>query len=351
MPFVIPIFISHQGCPQHCLFCNQHTIAGERKGESDHVVHNEQMAQVAVTISEWLARPRRENREGGREHGYRSVQVAFFGGSFTCLSLRYQDALLAAVQPFLQSGDVDCIRLSTRPDCVESATCAHLLARGVRIVELGIQSLDARVLEASHRGHDAYDCRRAVVCLQAAGMELGVQLMPGLPFENTASFLRTIREVVAMAPSFVRLYPVLVMEQTELAAAYRRGEYRPLSMNLALARSCRAKEMLAAAGIKVVRIGLQATTALEHGLVAGPWHPAFGELVTARIWFKRIRSLLASCPPGKRLSLQIAPADLSAVLGQKRCNWQRLEQLGLVSRLKLETDITLPRGTLKYAVH
>ena len=334
MPFVIPIFIPHQGCPHQCLFCNQHSITGEERGRAD------VSASVAATIREWLARPRRTAL----------VQVAFFGGSFTCLPESRQQELLAGVQPFLRSAQVSSVRLSTRPDCVDRATCSFLWSQGVRIVELGVQSLDDRVLQASRRGHSADDSRRAVALLQEAGMEVGIQLLPGLPQETTGSFLRTVREVVTLSPAFVRLYPVLVVEQSGLAEMYRRGDYRPLSMNRAIALTCRAKNLLATAGIRVVRIGLQPSAALERELVAGPYHPAFGELVASRIWLKRIRPLLAACPAHKRLRVQISPRDLSAVIGMKRMNMQRFERLGMADRLELITDITMKRGTLLYAV-
>jgi len=278
-------------------------------------------------------------------------QVAFFGGSFTCLPEARQQEMLAAVQPFLRSGQVACIRISTRPDCLDRAACSFLLSQGVRIVELGVQSLDDRVLQASWRGHDADDSRRAVALLQEAGLEVGIQLMPGLPLETTGSFLRTVREVVALAPAFVRLYPVLVVEQAGLAEMYRRGDYRPLSMNKAVALTSRAKEMLAAAAIRVVRIGLQPSLSLERELLAGPYHPAFGELVASRIWFKRIRALLAACPKGQRVTVQISPRDLSAVIGMKRLNIQRFERLGMADRLELITDANMKRGTLVYAVN
>jgi histone acetyltransferase (RNA polymerase elongator complex component) len=336
MPFVIPVFIPHQGCPQQCLFCNQYSITGD--GDKPLVTGT----QVTATIEEWLARPRRQPLS--------PTQVAFYGGSFTCLPRARQEELLAAVQPFLQSL-VGSIRLSTRPDCVDSEVCSFLRSRGVKIVELGVQSLDDRVLQASRRGHTSDHCRRAVALLQAAGMEVGVQLMPGLPLETTGSFLRTVREVITLAPSFVRLYPVLVVEHAGLAVLYRRGEYRPLSMNRALALSCRAKVLLMAAGIRVVRIGLQPSASLERELVAGPYHPAFGELVAARIWFKKIRPLLAGCPAGKRVELRISPRDLSAVMGMKRANMRRFEGLGLASRLEIQTDNEIQRGTFVYAVN
>ena len=338
MPLVIPVFIPHQGCPQQCLFCNQHSITGEKEERID----------VATIIRQWLKRAR---RPPGLAEERPQVQVAFFGGSFTCLPRARQQELLAAVQPFLRSAQVACIRLSTRPDCIDREACSFLRSYGVHIVELGVQSLDDQVLQASWRGHDAEDSRRAVALLQEAGIEVGIQLMPGLPRETTGSFLQTIREVMVLAPAFVRLYPVLVVAQSGLAESYRCGDYQPLSMNKAIALTCRAKTMLTAAAIRVVRIGLQPSSALELALLAGPYHPAFGELVASRIWFNTIRKTLADCPVGQRVRLQISPRDLSAVIGMKRLNIRRFERLGMADKLELITDVNMKRGTWLYAVN
>ncbi|HSL40585.1 MAG TPA: radical SAM protein, partial [Desulforhopalus sp.] len=177
MPLVIPIFIPHRGCPHACLFCNQEKIAG---GDSTHE------GGVAATIDHWLAR----SREG------QVAQVAFYGGSFTCLPRARQEELLAAVQPALRTGRVASIRLSTRPDCLDPELCRWLAGQGVRVVELGVQSLSDPVLDAAGRGHSAEQSCAAVALLRDAGLEVGLQLMPGLPGETCRSFLQTITQVI-----------------------------------------------------------------------------------------------------------------------------------------------------------
>ena len=331
-PLVIPVFIPHQGCPHLCLFCNQNSITGRTAGGED--------TGIAQTITAWLA----------RAHTRTGVQVAFYGGSFTCLPRARQEQMLGAVQPFLARGDVACIRLSTRPDCLDAELCAFLKKMGVAIVELGVQSLDDSVLQRSLRGHTARDSRRAVGLLQEAGIEVGIQLMPGLPGECGPSFFRGVRQAIGLAPAFVRLYPVLVVDHSGLAEMYRLGNYRPLTMNRAVALCRQAKEMFAQAGVRVVRIGLQPSTSLEKELLAGPYHPAFGELVAARDWFRRTRALLACCPAGSRLTVTISRRDLSAFLGPKRLNITRLARLGLAGRLVIETTNAMKRGTLTYVV-
>ena len=331
-PLVIPVFIPHRGCPHQCLFCNQNAITGRT---ADGVPQ-----EIERTITTWLT----------RSHSRTGVQVAFYGGSFTCLPEGKQEQMLGAVQPFLRRGDVHCIRLSTRPDCVDSESCAFLKRMGVAIVELGLQSLDDDVLLRSRRGHTAEDCRRAVRVLKEAGIEVGVQLMPGLPGESGPSFFNGVRAVIDLAPAFVRLYPALVVNHSGLAEMYRLGDYRPLSLNRAVALCRRAKELFVRAGIRVVRVGLQPSATLEQELLAGPYHPAFGELVAARDWFRRIRALFAGSPAEGKLTVQISERDLSAFLGPKRMNMQRLAQLGLAERLLLETKKEMTRGTLTYVV-
>ena len=276
--------------------------------------------------------------------------MAFYGGSFTCLSRTRQATLLNAVQPFLERGKVTSIRLSTRPDCVDEMSCEFLLGNGVKIVELGVQSLDDRVLQTSQRGHSSEDCVRAARILSEKGLQLGIQLMPGLPKETTVSFFRTLDRVIELNPTFVRLYPTLVINGSGLADHYRRGLYRPLTMNRAIALCRRAKEILDQAGITIMRMGLQASTSLEKELLAGPYHPAFGELVAARQWFRRARRLLASCPAEHRLQMHIAERDLSAFVGPKRINMKRLRDLGLEQRLELKTDKIMERGTMRYVI-
>lgn len=335
MPLVIPVFIPHQGCPQQCLFCNQISISGKRVNKGIDSVF------VSKTISEWLDHSRNRTE----------VQVAFYGGSFTCLPHARQKSLLSAVQPFIQTKDVTSIRLSTRPDCIDESICAFLIEKGVKTVELGVQSLDDKVLFASSRGHSSNDSLRAARIIQQAGLELGVQLMPGLPEETTVSFLKSLEQVIELHPAFVRLYPTLIIQGSGLAEQYRKGNVQPMSMNRAIALCCRAKERLDHAGIKIMRIGLQASESLESELLAGPYHPSFGELVAARHWFRRIRSLLAACPQERLLHVQISDRDISAFVGMKRINMQRLQKIGLATRLKLTTDKTLERGTLTYVIN
>jgi histone acetyltransferase (RNA polymerase elongator complex component) len=333
MPLVIPLFIPHRGCPHLCLFCNQHSITAAGQEATDGPA-------IDSIIRTWL----------DRSPVRKKVHAAFFGGSFTCLPGEEQERLLAVVLPYLGSGEIETIRLSTRPDCIDTEICGFLCAHRVGIVELGVQSFDDRVLRASCRGHSADDSRRAARLLQQAGIAVGIQLMPGLPQETYRSFIAGIRQTIDLAPAFVRLYPTVVLRHSALAEQWQEGRYRPLSLNRATAWVARAKELFDAAGIPVVRMGLQPTAELAAEVVAGPYHPAFGELVRSRLWFARIRRRLAMLAAGEHLTIRISHRDRSAVVGNNRTNIRRLEQLGYAGRFTLQDDLQAARESVEYAV-
>lgn len=337
---VIPVFIPHQGCPQNCIFCNQVSISGQ---ESTHCTGDEELVQSTVKI--WLGRSRRRKK----------VQVAFFGGSFTCLARERQQSLLAAVQPFIDSGEVQSIRLSTRPDCIDAEVCKFLKEYHVTTVEIGVQSFDDKVLQAAWRGHSAADSARAAKSIKNASLELGIQLMPGLPLETSRSWFATLQQVLELQPECVRIYPTLVIGGSGLARQFKEGTFKPISMNRAIALCTKAKVMFDSAGIKILRMGLQASESLEEQLLAGPYHPAFGEMVTARHWLQRCRKLLAVVPEQGRIVFTISDRDISAFVGPKRCNMKRLEIImqqdsNRNKSFTLKTDATLARGTLKYVI-
>jgi histone acetyltransferase (RNA polymerase elongator complex component) len=331
MPLVIPIFIPHEGCPHCCIFCNQHSISGQA---SEPVTP----ARVAETIRTWLDRARPGNQD--------PVQVAFYGGSFTGLPARRQAELLGAVRPFLDQGRVQTLRLSTRPDYIDQERLDLLVQHRVGIIELGAQSCDDRVLLRAGRGHDGAAIVAAAALIKARGLRLGMQLMLGLPGDSFRTLRQTVRTVVGLQPDFVRLYPVLVLRCSGLESLYHQGGYKPLSLGRAVVLAASMKKRFDDQGIQVVRMGLQPTLELERALVAGPYHPAFGEWVNSRLMLHLARRALARVPGTDRVALVIADRDQSVFRGHRCANIHRLRQLGLLERFTLRTDPDQPRQTV-----
>lgn len=329
---VIPIFIPHRGCPHDCLFCNQQKISGAKREGAE--------VQVAGTIEEWL------EHQGART----KVQVAFFGGSFTCMDKNDQVELLEAVQPFIAAGKVGSVRCSTRPDCINAETINLLQKYNVTTVELGVQSLDDTVLLKARRGHSAADCEKAFRMLKKGGIEVGIQLMPGLPGDTTYSFLKTVKAVIELAPDFVRIYPCIVVNDSGLERLFDAGGFQPLSLEKAVAISGFCYSKFQNAGINVVRVGLQPSTSLAKSVIAGPYHPAFGELVQSRLWLNKIKKKLMELKTGEKLEIHLSHRDLSSVIGQQKKNIKRLEELGFKDRFTLVVDKGMQRGCTQYVV-
>ena len=330
-PLVIPFFIPHYGCPQRCTFCNQTVITGRAEGAIPGAV------EIAATIESYLA-----TKSAGRGE----TQVAFFGGSFSGLPEALQDRLLVAVAPYLASGQVAGIRISTRPDYLDPARIAFLKERGVTMVELGVQSLDEAVLAGCGRGHAAADSLQAIGLLQAAGVRVGVQLMVGLPGEMTGRILAGARTLALLKPEVARLYPALVLKGSRLATDYLAGSYQPLGLTKAVALCARLREIFLAQGVRVVRIGLQETDGLAGEVLAGPHHPAFGELVLSWSLHRRLRKLLAVKNGGSR-QLIISAADQSVFRGPGNSCRDALRRKGFLEVVEVVFRSGEPRGEVK----
>ena len=329
-PVVVPFFISHLGCPHRCVFCDQEKIAGARGALPE-----------AGEMLERIARYRESSP--GRE-----LEVAFYGGTFTALPRDDQRHLLAALQPLLASGYLGSLRLSTRPDAVDQETASFLKEMGVGTVELGVQSMNEEVLRLSGRGHSARDAERAVRVLQDAGLAVGVQLMPGLPGDCEERSLASLERVLALAPSFLRIYPTLVIAGTELAARYLAGSYLPQTLEQAVSLCKRMLLAARRAGVPVIRLGLQPTAELESPgvLLAGPYHPAFGQLVESELCYDLMCSLVAGIPKGSRVSFLAPPGRTSDLVGQGRRNLKRLAERFAVNVTKVKEDAALSRSRI-----
>ena len=332
-PLIIPIFIPQEGCRHRCVYCDQPTISGASQDSWSPSSIREHVGSYLDNCSRY------------------PVQVAFYGGSFTLLSEARQRFFLEPVQEFLKQGRVHSLRLSTRPDAIEASNLRFLQAMGVRTIELGAQSLCDSVLKAAARGHSSKEVHEAALKVQQYGFEMSLQLMPGLPRDSRETFFQTVDKTIALSPSFVRLYPTVVLSSTPLEHLYRKGRYRPLSLAQAVAWCKEAKKSFATAGIPVIRMGLQPTVTLEQPghIVAGPYHPAFGQLVLSSIWNDRISPVLKkSSLQSQQLRIHAAPQQLADIRGHRNDNLKKwLAELNLTS---LETVASDQVGTEGFRV-
>lgn len=327
---IIPIFIPHLGCPHDCVFCNQKRISGSLLPAAPEDVRS---GIEEALKSGWTGE---------------AMQLAFYGGSFTAIPAEEQVALLEAAQPYLESGKLCGIRLSTRPDAIDEGILTRLKSFGVDTIELGTQSLDDDVLYKSGRGHSAEDTRRASRLVKDYGFTLILQMMTGLPGSSAESDIETAREIVRLHPDGVRIYPTVIIKDTELFDMWQRGEYEPHSVEDAVSVCSRIVPLFDEAGISIIRLGLNPTEELSDGsAVAGAYHPALGELVRSRIIFEKARDLVVELSKksetnGKSIVFSVHPSQLSQLIGQHRGNIEMLK-----IEFGLEKVKVIPDGTEK----
>lgn len=323
---IIPVFVSHMGCPNDCTFCNQRKINGV-----EDAILPEALPAFVATYLESMKRDQ--------------IELAFFGGSFTGIELSRQNAYLQQAADLKSRGLIHKIRLSTRPDYIDVETIERLKTYSVDLVELGCQSFDETVLAKVKRGHDVKAIHNAVSLLKTAGLSFGIQLMLGLPDDDFEKFKNSVEVTASLKPECVRLYPALVIRDTELETAFHDGRFVPMSLDKAVSWTAYALKVFNACDIKVIRMGLQRTDLIDFdsAVVAGPFHPAFGELVMSQLFYEAMAHIFEMDRGHRAIQnaardnqesddyhtpvqviVTVNPKQLSAAIGNKKTNYTKL---------------------------
>lgn len=330
--YIIPIFISHIGCPHQCVFCNQDKIAKE--------VEDEVTAKdVRETLNEYL---------DTINHNNSTVEVSFFGGTFTAIDVNKQRELLAVAKQYKDKGLIDKIRMSTRPDAINGYILSYLKDYSVDIIELGVQSLDEEILRLSGRGHTVEDVEKASKLIKEYGFTLGHQIMPGLPGDNFKKDIETAKKSIEMKPDICRIYPSLVIKDTPMEKMYKRGEYKPYSLEEAVNISKELYKLYTEANINIIRIGLQPTENITWGgdLVDGPFHPAFRELVEGSLICDNIKNAVNT---DEDIIIEINSRDLSKLYANKKLYFNNFKN-NHTGRITVNTKDKLERGKINIII-
>ncbi len=318
----IPIFLPELACPHRCVFCNQEKISNTSKIPSIN-----DCKQIFDTYLSTISQ---------EAH----TTIAFFGGNFTGLSQELQIQYLEVAQPYLESGKVKGIRLSTRPDYISHANLKILKDYGVTNIELGAQSFDNKVLQKSNRGHTIEHIENASRMILEHGFTLGLQMMIGLPYDTKEKAIFTAKKIIDAGASETRIYPALVIANTMLATLYREGKYSPLSITQSVDWLKDIIPMFENANVKILRVGLHKSEELddETNLLAGPYHPSLKELVRSEIYFEKILSIIENHQQ-KNITLKIPPSKINYAIGYKAYNLEKFKNLGY--NLKFVQDKTV----------
>lgn len=324
---ILPFFLVQKGCPYACSYCKQEDISGKEACTPSDV-------QKAL-----------EN-DGSYD------EVALYGGSFTCLPKEERFAFYEAIRPSIDAGKVNGIRISTRPDAINESIVEELVKNHVKAVELGVQSMDDEVLITNGRGHTKEDVRTAVNLLKTAPISIGLQMMTGLPRDTDELAIRTAKSLICLQPDFVRIYPVLVFGGTALARWYREGKYIPPTLEASVQLCAKLVMLFYQANIPIIRLGLHEEESMheEGAYVAGPIHPAFGDLVEDTIFHKYFSRLLQSCEGQVTIR---GPYDMiQHIAGHK--GWVRKELEKGKCRIKLiqeQSETSTIDGSIQAVIH
>lgn len=328
--FIIPIFVPHEGCPHDCVFCNQNSITGSSSRVNADYVRN--------TVEDYLKTIPKNNR---------ILEISFFGGTFTAIDIKKQIKLLEVAKYYKDLGVINFIRLSTRPDYIDVDILTNLKNFSVDIIELGVQSLDREVLIKSARGHTAEDVVKASNLIKKFGFILGHQIMLGLPGDNFNKDIETAKKVIEISPHICRIYPALIIKDTPMELMYNRGLYKPYTLEQTLDIAKIVYGMLTAAGINIIRIGLQPTEEINIGkdIIAGPFHPAFRELVEGRILNDIIKENIILCKDDE-FTVSISSKDISKLYCNKKIFFNDIKRQFNSINIEVIQDNNLNRGEI-----
>ena len=350
---IIPIFIPHRGCRHTCVFCNQNAITARQPDVTPE--------DVRKILDTWLSTMRRAEKDSPETGGLETIEAAFYGGSFTGLPMEDQAAFLAVLKDYKDDGRIDKIHLSTRPDYISVPILEQLKRFETDTIELGVQSFDPEVLLASRRGHSVDDIYEACRLIRQFDFELGIQLMIGLPLDSKEKCIESARRTAQIKPELARLYPTVVLHDTELARMYAQGEYRPLTTEEAVDITKDMYRILDTAGITIMRVGLKSTDLISDSssdsqVQGHSYHPAFRQLVEGAIAREDLEEQLQ-----QRLGLQADPAaqdrpafaftccgaSFSNMIGHSGCNKKYFAEKYPSLTIRFEVDETLPRNVYR----
>ncbi|HBF7698387.1 TPA: radical SAM protein [Clostridioides difficile] len=322
---IIPIFVPHKGCPHDCIFCNQKKITG---------VSTDVTSEDARNIIEECLETIDKDAD---------VEIAFFGGSFTAIDIDIQKSLLSVAKEYVEKGLVKDIRMSTRPDCIDEDILSMLKEYKTSIIELGVQSLDEKVLLDSIRGHQSEIVYKSSKMIKNIGIKLGLQMMIGLPADTEEKCIFTAKKFVELKPDCVRVYPTLVVKDTGLEKLMEQNKYNPFTLEESVNIVKKVLVLFYVNNINVIRVGLQATDDIQIGkaVLAGPYHPAFRELVEADMIKDYLEFVILQNKNIKQMLVKSNKKNISKIIGNKKTNVKYMEEKFGVLLKTQESDLDI----------
>lgn len=251
---VVAIMTGPLPCPGKCIYC----FGGPEFGTPKSYLGNEPALMRAIQndfhpYKQVHARLKQYVSQG---HTPSKIELIVMGGTFTALSTEYQawfiSQALEAMNDFPlfypdkrvdietakyknEKARVRCIGLTleTRPDYANKKYVNWMLKLGATRVEIGVQTIYDDILELVRRGHTVEDVVNATRTLRDAGLKVVYHMMLALPGSDPQRDIKAFKEIFEderFRPDMIKIYPTLVIEGSELYEWWKRGDYRPYSL-------------------------------------------------------------------------------------------------------------------------
>ena len=320
---IIPVFLPENQCPFNCKFCNVKVANGDVLIKN----HND----IVELIEKSLKTIKKHYPDS-------FIEVAFFGGTFTFGSLKDIEGYLKIVKPYIDRGEINGIRVSTRPDFFNKEIAEIFVNYNVTTVEFGVQSFDNNVLKQVKRGHNGEIAKNAVKLSKKYGFKTSLHLMIGLPLQTNDIFLKDIEETIKLKPHYVRIHPLVVLRDTELA---KEGFIAPDCKDM-LPTLAKGVYLLKKNGIEVIKLGLQPTDSLneKESVLSGCYHQSLKHLVFSEIYRQFLQKQIEK---GVK-EITISESDKSFFYGYRGLNRDLIEKIILKSDNKIERECILVNG-------
>lgn len=327
---IVPVFLNSLGCPSktRCVFCNQSVSGGEPCGA----------ASVEGFLGKFFGDLSRSNI-GKTEY---SFEIAFYGGTFTAISTDEQAVFFDAAEKVLREfglldgGRFSGFRIATRPDHIAPAVLSFLKERGVKTIEIGVESFDDKTLETSGRGYRSRTVIEALKLIKNSGFKMSAHLMCGLPGQSREVFKKDVETAVLLAPDYARIHPLCVIAGSALGEMYKTGKFIPRPDRELVEETAYAMAAFELAGVRVIRVGILENDKFRKEVLAGPAWPNLREIAEGIIHAPVYDLIREKFGRGQKITIWTKDEKtLNYLIGYKKENIEKNNDLFLEFKNKM----------------
>lgn len=260
--------------------------------------------------------------------------MQYYAGSLTNVNKNEYEKFLQEANDIMRAKRLEKLHISVEPTLISKELLQILKRYNVITVELEVKIANDFILKKYKAGFTSDEIKKASKMIKHSRMNLGYQLMVGFPDSTKIDEQDSAKQLIKYRPNLVRIYPVLVIEGTELATEYENNEYQPLTLAQAIERCKELIYIFNKKKIKAITVGSVSETNMkkeeknEIKVLAGPTHQAFAQLVEDSIWYDSIVGKIKKFnSKAKEIKIEVHPSNVNNVIGYEKGNAKKIEEL------------------------